>query len=196
MEDHCLVLPDVCADDLVTFLRCLFAADKDDWDGGVIAKLVHVGRTIGVAADGITSYRPESPPPPPDTANATALTNGDHLQMPPPPKPACSRAKHPKRSRVVAGGGGCGNRMVPKDNSSSLYSEELSGLSSLFLDNESTNTAHTNSSSGSNNFPDKKCLLKLAEISIDTVTDDVLTENFCDQDGRLGKAMASQNCLW
>ena len=85
--------------------------------------------------------------------------------------------------------------MVPKDNSSSLYSEELSGLSSLFLDNESTNTAHTNSSSSSNNFSDKKCLLKLAEISIDTVTDDVLTENFCDQDGRLGKAMASQNCL-
>jgi hypothetical protein len=51
---------------------------------------------------------------------------------------------------------------------------------------ETLPTTNGNSSSSSA-LPEKTCLLKLSDISIDAVTDDVLTENFCDQDGRLGK---------
>jgi len=61
VEEHCLVLPDVSAEDLIIFLRCLFAADTAGWDDRLMERLAAVGRAIGVAADGITNYRPELP---------------------------------------------------------------------------------------------------------------------------------------
>jgi hypothetical protein len=161
MEDHCLVLPDIAAEDLLTFLRCLFAKDTADWDGRLMARLASIGRTIGVsAAEGITSFRPEPPPP-----------------VPPP-----AIDKYPKRSRIMAAGGG---------NSSSHRENSSEQLPVLFLEDiprpnsSGTTTAIINSSS--NGVTDKKCLLKLSEVNLETVTDEVLTENFCDQDGRLGK---------
>jgi hypothetical protein len=169
-------LPDVCAGDLITFLRCLFSADKEDWDTSVITKLVHVGRTIGVAADGVTNFSPEAM-----TCTDLKSTEGDDHRAPVAAiKPAAhSGVKHPRRSRVVV------NPEPGVATGNGLYTE-LSGLA-LFLDERS---AVAPSSSGNNALPDKKCLLKLSEISIDTVTDDVLTENFCDQEGRLGKLVS------
>jgi hypothetical protein len=168
VEDHCLVLPDLEAEDLLTFLRCLFAPDTAGWDGRLMARLARVGRVIGLAAEGITSFQPEPPPPPPPLANKDPL--------PPPP----SVDKYPKRSRIMAGGGSSSTPLL-----SSSSGEQLT---ELFLD-EMTNRANSsnNSSGSSNGLADKKCLLKLSEVNLDTVTDEVLTENFCDQDGRLGE---------
>ncbi len=177
VEDHCLILPDICAEDLITFLRCLFAADKDDWDGSLIAKLVHVGRTIGVDADAITSYRPASPVPAVDSDRSVNSSAAK----------AAGRARPPRRSRVVINP----ERGRKVDSNSSSIDNGFSGLS-LFLDERpaalSETLPNTNgNSSSSSALPEKTCLLKLSDISIDAVTDDVLTENFCDQDGRLGK---------
>jgi hypothetical protein len=185
VEDHCLVLPDICAEDLITFLRCLFAADKDDWDGSLIARLVHVGRTIGVDADAITSYRPASPVP---AVHAAGDVNERSVNSS--AAKAAGRARPPRRSRVVINP----ERGRKTDSSSGSIDNGFSGLS-LFLDerpaalSETLPTTNGNSSSSSA-LPEKTCLLKLSDISIDAVTDDVLTENFCDQDGRLGKILS------
>jgi hypothetical protein len=185
VEDHCLVLPDICAEDLITFLRCLFAADKDDWDGSLIAKLVHVGRTIGVDADAITRYRPASPVPPVHAAGDCERSANSSAAK------AAGRARPPRRSRVVINP----ERGRKTDISSGSIDNGFSGLS-LFLDerpaalSETLPTTNGNSSSSNSALPEKTCLLKLSDISIDAVTDDVLTENFCDQDGRLGKNLS------
>jgi hypothetical protein len=180
VEDHCLVLPDICAEDLITFLRCLFAADKDDWDCSLIAKLVHVGRTIGVDADAITSYRPASPVPTVHSAGDGERSVNSSAAK------AAGRARPPRRSRVVINP----ERGRKTDSSSGSIDNGFSGLS-LFLDERpaalSETLPTTNGNSNSSAVPEKTCLLKLSDISIDAVTDDVLTENFCDQDGRLGK---------
>ena len=184
MEDHCLVLPDVSAEDLLTFLRCLFAADKADWDGGVIAKLVHVGRTIGVNADYITSFNLSQ------LAKATVSQSAAETDRPGPPvaAKATGRGRTARRPRVVVNPEPSGGETAAASNSN-LYMD-FSGLS-LFLDDRQpvlTSTTTANSNGGSRHpLADKKSLLKLSEISIDSVTDDVLTENFCDQDGRLGE---------
>jgi hypothetical protein len=183
VEDHCLVLPDICAEDLITFLRCLFAADKDDWDGSLIAKLVHVGRTIGVDADAITSYRPASPVPAVHSAgDGERPVNSSAAK-------AAGRARPPRRSRVVINPERGRKSDSSINNSSGSIDNGFSGLS-LFLDERpaalSETLPTTNGNSNSSAVPEKTCLLKLSDICIDAVTDDVLTENFCDQDGRLG----------
>jgi len=182
VEDHCLVLPDVSAEDLITFLRCLFAAEKDDWDGSLIAKLVHVGRTIGVDADAITSFCPL-----PSVPDATIHADVDSDQLVARSAKAACRTKPPRRSRIVIN-----PERGSKSNSNSSIYNDFSSIS-LFLDDRQTALSEslppTNGTSNSSALPDRNCLLKLSDISIDTVTDDVLTENFCDQDGRLGKVL-------